>query len=76
MPTVWKSPGMVKLVFDPTVGGFRTSPWNDVLSIEALRSRSLVIDILLTAMDVALMKETAGGIGVPTGRLPRKYWKN
>ena len=55
----------MKLLFGPTVGGFSTSPCRVVFTLDAFRSRSLVVDIWLTAMSVDWMNETAGGMGVP-----------
>ena len=75
-PTVWKRPGIVKLVFDPTVGGFRTRPLNAILTVEAFKSRSLVVEIWLTATDVDLTNDTEAGIGVPAGTVERISWKN
>jgi len=61
MPTVWKSPGIVKLVLLPNVWGFSRSPLRLVEEVPALRSRSLVVDIWLIMIDVALKNTSDGG---------------
>jgi hypothetical protein len=45
VPRVWNSPGIVKFVLLPTVGGLMSSPLRLVEEVPALRSRSLVVDI-------------------------------
>src|SRR5438132_11525938 len=61
MPTVWKSPGIVKLVLLPNVWGFSRSPLRLVEEVPALRSRSLVVDIWVIMIDVALKNTSDGG---------------
>ena len=65
-PRVWKRPGIVKLVFVPTVGGAMNSPLSVVLEVPAFRSRSLVMEILLTVIVVEL-RNCSEGVMVPTG---------
>ena len=64
-PSVWKSPGIVKLVLVPTVGGLMINPLTDMLEDPAMRSISLVVEIVLTVIVVELRNRSCGGIGVP-----------
>ncbi len=76
-PIVWKSPGIVKLVFEPAVGGLKKSPWTVMLDVPVLRSRSLVVEILLMVIEVELRKRIEAGITVPAGtsvKISWKYW--
>jgi hypothetical protein len=74
IPVVWKKPGIVKLVLLPTVGGFRISPLRLLDEVPALRSRSLVVDIWLMDMEVALRKTSEAG-AVPAGKAANSRWK-
>ncbi len=65
-PRVWKRPGIVKLVLVPTVGGAMKNPLSVVLEVPAFRSKSLVMEILLTVIVVEL-RNSSEGVMVPTG---------
>ena len=74
MPMVWKSPGIVKFVLLPTVGGLKKSPLRLVEDVPALRSRSLVVDIWLIVIDVAFRKTSEAG-AVPAGKAASSGWR-
>src|SRR2546427_12204651 len=69
-PINWKSPGIVKFVLLPTVGGLSMSPLRLVEEVPALTSRSLVVDIWLIAIEVAFRKASEVGT-VPAGKAAR-----
>ena len=75
LPKVWKSPGIVKFVLLPTVGGLRTSPLMLIEDVPAPRSMSLVVDILLSIRDVELRNNNEAGITVPAGITEKISWK-
>ena len=74
LPIVWKSPGIVKLVLLPNVWGFSTSPLRLVEEVPALRSRSLVVDIWLIMIEVALMNTNEAG-AVLAGNTASSGWR-
>ena len=74
LPIVWKSPGIVKFELLPTVGGLRMSPLRLFDEVPALRSRSLVVDIWLMVIEVALRKIREAG-AVPAGNAESNRWK-
>ena len=75
MPKVWKSPGIVKLLLLPTVGGLRTSPLRLIEDVPAPRSMSLVVDIWLSVTDVELRNNNEAGMTVPAGTKEKISWK-
>jgi hypothetical protein len=75
LPIVWKSPGIVKFVLVPTVGGLRISPLRLVEDVPALKSRSLVVDIWLSIRDVELRNNNEAGMTVPAGTAEKISWK-
>jgi len=56
----------VKLVLVPTVGGAMKNPVSVVLEVPAFRSKSLVMEILLTVIVVEL-RNSSEGVMVPSG---------
>ena len=76
LPRVWNSPGIVKLLLPlARTGGLIINPVNVVLYVPAYRSRLLVVEILLTVMEVEFRKSSSGVI-VPAGWRFMTSWKN